>query len=593
MVAVKLSNFGGMVPAVDDRLLAPNAASEAINSWLYAGTVKGFQAPVPIHTLASTGAKKAFRIPIEFYDKDHIPDSYWLEFENPDTDVIQSPVVSDAFDRFYWASDTLTPQYNTKARIAVGDVPFTLGIPGPTVAPGATVVGGVSPVETRAYVYTRVSAYGEEGPPSPALVLSGNASGSWNLTFTAVGPAAIGRNISFTRIYRTITGLTGATAFYFVTDIAVATLTYNDTIPTTTVSGGNILKSTFYQPPPANMAGIISMPNGIVAGFRNNEIVFSEPYLPHAWPPTYAVSVEGQVVGLGVIGQTLIVCTTGAPYAISGVNPANMAISRMASTEPCLSRGSIVSTPIGVAYASPNGVALAVPGQVEVITRKLINKDKWLDQAEFLNVPTLRAAALNGGYYCWGSAFGATFDPGAFLPTAFTQEDFAGAFQGAFVDLTDSRVAYTKLENFTATFNCYADVWTGETLIIRQGQVLWLDLGPDRNHDPYLWRSKTLETPDAKNFGAMRIRFKTLNDTPLLSTAPTVAPVQALAPGQWGLARVYADDVLKFTREIRSTGEIFRLPSGFKATYWQVEIEARVELLSVELATTAKELGSV
>lgn len=161
MVAIKLSNFGGMIPAVNDRLLPQNAASKTVNSWLYSGAVQGLQKAIPVHTLVVPAARKAFRVPIEFYDKAHIPDSYWLEFDNPDTDVIQSPVVGDQFERFYFAADTHVPRYNTKARIASGQAPFTLGLLAPTVAPTATVVGGVTPVETRAYVYTWVSAYGE------------------------------------------------------------------------------------------------------------------------------------------------------------------------------------------------------------------------------------------------------------------------------------------------------------------------------------------------------------------------------------------------------------------------------------------------
>ena len=46
-------------------------------------------------------------------------------------------------------------------------------------------------------------------------------------------------------------------------------------------------------------------------------------------------------------------------------------------------------------------------------------------------------------------------------------------------------------------------------------------------------------------------------------------------------------------RELRTSGEIFRIPTGFKATFWEVEVEARVKIYSVELATTAKELADV
>jgi hypothetical protein len=51
--------------------------------------------------------------------------------------------------------------------------------------------------------------------------------------------------------------------------------------------------------------------------------------------------------------------------------------------------------------------------------------------------------------------------------------------------------------------------------------------------------------------------------------------------------------VLRFTRALNSSGELFRLPSGFKATFWQIEIEGNTQINSVEIATSAKELGLV
>ena len=54
--------------------------------------------------------------------------------------------------------------------------------------------------------------------------------------------------------------------------------------------------------------------------------------------------------------------------------------------------------------------------------------------------------------------------------------------------------------------------------------------------------------------------------------------------------RVYADDRLVMTREIRKSGELMRLPSGFKADYWQIEFETVVRINSVQFATSVKEL---
>lgn len=594
MVSLTLSNFGGMIPAVDDDLLPDNQASLSRNAWVYSGVLEGFRELTPVHTLVNPFARKAFRIPITYFDKDHIPDSYWLEFENPDTDVISSPSVGDTFDRFYWAAQGIAPQYNTKARIIAGSPSFTLGIPAPTVAPGVTHTDGSGSNETRAYVYTWVSAYGEEGPPSPPTLYTTHTTSTWEITLTAPGTGVTtGRNIEKVRIYRTITGTSGSTTYYLVHEQVIADTTYSDTVPTTDVASNNILESVFYEPPPSDLKGIISMPNGIVAGFRGNEVWFCQPYLPHAWPSIYTLAVEGDIVGLGVVGQTLIVCTTGSPYAISGSNPASMSQARLAFSEPCLSRGSIISTPVGVAYASPNGVAVAVPGQVQVITRNLISKDLWNDEQNYLYLPSLRASTLNGGYYCWGSILRGCFSPDAFNEEVFQQDDYTGSYRGAFIDLTNQRVGFNKLFNADPTFNCYTDTWTGEVFVIRDGKVQWLDISPKRSREPFVWRSKIFTMPNKRNLEAMRVWFSTYPDSPELNPVRNTDLVQTLADDQYGLVRVYADGRLVMTRELRTDGEFMRTPSGFKATEWQIEVEARVKIKSVEAATVAKELIDV
>lgn len=726
MVALKLTNFGGMIPAVDENLLPQNQAALSQNAWVYSGAIDGFREMTEVRSLTNPLAKKVFRIPKQYYDKDHIPDSYWLEFSTQEVDVLQSPTVDDQFDRFYWAGMGMVPTYNTKARIAAGTAAYTLGIPAPSVAPtvsrssgkynlqastgvfrvngglsklyntkgyttdtGSLSSGGVddvayeqfgatkaisstqgnrdasptpSPIdspknryavrgqnvemrygtlvagnrvtisdtgavtkgvpdqpspttssdpyeglgvqETRAYVYTWVSQYGEEGPPSPATLYDGWSEDPWIIGVTE--PSAldtVGRAISKLRIYRTITGTGGSTSFFQVTELDISETSFSDGIDTVTVSGNSILESTFWSAPPEDLVGLVAMPNGIIVGWRANEVWFSEPYRPHAWPGPYTLAVEFPIVGMGVIGQTVIVLTNGSPYAISGINPASMAVSRLASNQACLSRGSIVATPTGVAYAAPDGIAVANANGVQVITRDLITKDLWLDPDSFLNIPSTRAAALNGGYYVWGSVGPGCFDVEAFSPDAFLQDDFTGAYSGAFIDLNNPRVAYGKLVSAVPIYNCYSDIWTGEVLVIKGGAVYWMDISSKRPGGTFLWRSKIFESPNQRNFEAMRVWFKSDAE---IAVGPMVSGSwedglywddDALwfdEPENWfGIARVYADGVLKFTRELRTSGAMFRLPSGFKAQFWQVEVEARVKIMSIEIATTAKELGSV
>lgn len=673
MVSLRLEQFGGMLPAVNDYYLPENRASLSENAWVYTGALEGFFSLTEVYSCSSSGVKKVFRIPLGYYDKERIPGSYWMEFTNPDTDVVRTPIANDSFERFYWASSSHQPYFNTKARItasrksatvtlsiatpavatlsahglAVGDPiyftttgslptgvtasqyyfvtavpdantfrfsaapygsdvatsgsqsgthtlyfnqPLKLGVPAPTTAPTLSISGGSGTAESRAYVYTWVSAYGEEGPPSPAsTVTSGYPNATWTVTVTAPTTAEAGaRNLKYVNIYRTVTSSSGVGTYFLVAQIGIGTTTYADS--TVNVSGNNQLSATYWEGPPSDLQGMIAMPNGIIAAFRSNEIYFCEPYRPHAWPAAYSLSVDYPVVGLGVVGQTLIVCTAVSPYAITGINPANMTMSRISVAEPCMSRGSIISTPAGVVYASPNGLVVATPGAVQNITKRLLTKDKWQD---LLKVATLRGAAFNDAYYCWGSTQGVTFQSDAFQADAFQAADETGGFTGAHIDFSNERVAYTKLSTSLPIVNSFTDVWTGEVLVMKNAKVYWLDMSETRSRDSYKWRSKIFSMPNRRNIEAMRVWFDTYPDSPNLNPVRNTSLVQTLQADQLGLVRVYADGNLVMTRELREDGEFMRLPSGFKAAIYQVEIEARVRINSVELSTSAKELMNV
>lgn len=594
MPAAKIKTFGGMIPAQDDRLLPDQAAARSENTWLYSGALRGIPAPKFLRNCATATTSKVYRIPNNFNDAAHLADADWLDFEDPETDVIRAPVHGDTFDRYYWASSSSAPRYNTRARIKAASAPFILGIPAPGTAPGVVVTGGSGTTETRAYVYTRVSAYGEEGPPSPPTVVTGFVSGSWGLTFTAAAPGDLGtdRNLTLTRIYRTMSSVGGGASFFLVAEIAIATLSYADTIANSVVSANSILPSTNWSAPPSNLQGWVVMPNGIIAGWRESEVWFSEPYRPHAWPAAYTLTVDYPVVGLGVIGQTLVVCTQGFPTAITGVHPSSMTEARLANFEPCMSRGSIVSAPEGVYYASPNGLIVVSQGAGAVnVTRDLITKDRWQDLTP---IATLRAARLGAAYYAFGSVRFGVFEPTAFETTAFTQEDFTGAYVGVLIDPTNQRVAFNALASTAPNVNSFNDAWSGELFLIRGGKLYWVDIADDETTvEVFKWKSKIFELPSGTNFAAMKVTFNVPTSAPALNPVRNTNLVQTLAADQWGLVRVYADGVLKCTRELRVSGELMRIPSGFVADAYQFEIEARVDVKSFQAATSARELAEV
>ena len=113
MARFRMENFGGEIPAIDNRLMPDNQAAVSVNTWLLSGRVEPLPALVPIHTCVNPAARSVFRLPIATPSVDNMVNSYWLEFENQNVRVIASPVSAQAEGgRYYWA-DGIYPKYMT------------------------------------------------------------------------------------------------------------------------------------------------------------------------------------------------------------------------------------------------------------------------------------------------------------------------------------------------------------------------------------------------------------------------------------------------------------------------------------------------
>lgn len=595
MVAAKIDTFGGMVPAVDDTLLPDQSASISQNVNLYNGKLVPLPEFAKIHD-TDPATTIVYRLPASYGNASYLYDSVFMEFIDPFTNVIRAPVFGDVYDRYYWFSNNDVPMYNTRARIEAALPPWLLGIEPPTVAPGYVVTGGSGTVADRAYVYTWVSEYGEESAPSPPTLASGFINGSWDLTFTAAAADDIGgpdRNLMYTRIYRTEVALSGIADYFFVDEIPIATLTYSDLIPPSDVTQNGLMDSTNWAPPPGDLAGCVAMPNGILAAWRDNELWFSEPYRPHAWPVAYVQTVDFPIVGLGITNQTLVVCTAGHPLTASGSAPSFITTSKLTSMEPCTGRGSIVSAPEGVYYASPNGLVLVNVGAAANITKDLVDPARWL---ELTKGTAFRAARWGTAYFGFGSVQPGVFDVGAFDTEAFTQEDTSGSYNGVLIDPMNQRVAYGLLTAPGAILGVTNDPWSGHVLVVYDNGVHFLDNTKPFDmtvHQVGVWRSKKFQGNMPSNVGAMKVYFDVPDSAPNLAPVPNYDLDQDLVDDQYGLVRLFADDRHVMTRELRRSGEMFRPPSGFKAEFWQFEIEFRVKILSVHLAGSPKELQNV
>lgn len=621
MTAIRLQGFAGIAPKYSDRLLPEQAAVAAANVKLVSGELRGLHEALPVADFTSLAytVRRAFRIPGSVASPVPIDTAVdtWLPFEDEAVDFVRTPVQGDSFERYYWTGAASpfggVPKYSTRARLLAANPPYRLGVPRPAAAP--TVVPPAGVALTRAYVYTFVSAFGEEGQPSDATLATG-AAGTWQLSnIDATVPNAADRNITTVRIYRTRPGFS-STQFFQVADIALGTTTYADSIADEVVATNPILESTSWAEPPAGLQGLTVHPGGFLVGFAGRDLYMSEPYRPHAWPAENVITMQTEIVGLAVYNNSVVVTTNSHPYVIEGVSPVSMNPQKLDSIEPCLSRRSVVTTLEGVMFASVHGIVRIGLGGIQLLTRQLLTRDEWYAR---YNPEGIQAAPYGLQYIAFDTP------------------------QSGFILSPSEQLApLSELDRFASVRGVQVDAYSGDVYLVRANRVeLWDPVGTVPY--AYQWRSKVFHLPRPVNLGALQVKFRNI---PAEITAAAVADYQAfntariqsplntlnLAPVNgvrrvtipaWPFAQnktptggsplfrisallavIPAVTVRVWARMQDSTmGEVFsftvtdelsyRLPADYMSDVFQMEIVSNTDVYSLALAETEKELGQV
>jgi len=604
MPYIKLEDFSGIVPRTGPTQLEANQAQLASNVKLQSKELRSWAEPTFTYTPAINDVKTIYKIDSPSGDK------YWLEWAT-DVDMVPGPVADIDEFRYYYTGDG-APKKTTYALATgsgVGAHPYPIvwrymGVPAPTGAPTLVKTGGSGTVhEDRAYVYTYISTFGtvkEESAPSPATTIS---TVEPNATVTVSGFTAApttGYNITHRRIYRTVTGAT-TTTYLFVAEIPVATTSYADTKLIAEL--GSELPSLYWNPPPSDLKGLVAMPNGILAGFKGNQVWFSEPYYPHAWPEGYMMTVDYPIVGLGVYQTTLVVLTTRFPYLISGVSPTSMSQQKLPIPHPCMSKRSIASDQYGVLYASPSGLVSLGSGTQDVVTVPLYTHYEWTD----LNPASMIGMIYNNlymGFYTAGAVSKGIVIARGDIPPLVTL-DFSA--QAVFVDRSTSDIfAVSTLDN---------KIYQLDSSIV--------------NNSVYEWLSKKFVLPSPTNFAAVKVQgdFTYMDDIAAYNAlvAALIAANQAIYTATGGKVGgemngeelnyytingsalndipvigsnryitliVYADGQQIFTADVLSQ-EPIRMPAYQKGYVYEIRISGNTPVRSVAMASSIGELRQV
>ena len=529
---IQVSPFMGELPKIADRLIPGEYATLAENCDLESRSLQGALGQTSVISLA-TGTKSIFRHPQE---------GKWMRFDQPDVSVVRSPLNNDNYDRVYWTGDN-TPKMAPYNLALGGSTPpstsYRLGIPAPSSAPVAADATGTAPdgaIEIdAAYVVTFISEYGEEGPPSPASQLAVRWEGATIELSSIPVPPTGPYNITSKRLYRAETG----GAYLFVADIPAANTAYSDDIQTDAL--GAEIPSTDWDMPPDNLTGLMHIGNGIMAGWFDNTLCFSETYRPHAWPIGFQLGFASNIVGIAPVSSGLIVVTEQGPWLVSGGSPAAMSQFKLDIYLGAVSRRSVVDMGEYAIYASGEGLVAVGGSQAQVITQNLLTREQW----QQFNPQSIIAFRWHDKYLAF-----------------YTKDDNT---TGAFLINEQMGLVRYDVPNIV---NAWLDETDGQIYLLKSNaEVIAWDKSTTRTQ--YTWKSKVFTLPRRDTMPVAKVDgLQEIGDTINL--------------------KIWADGELLHEQEVDSTLMI-RLPSGRYRT-WQFQVSGTAEIFSVQIAQSPSAL---
>ncbi len=529
---LRFTGFLGANRAVHPMLLPQGVGIDSLNQRPGRGDLRPWRNPLGVATIPGS------RQTIYRMGRDAPSDAtYWLSWAG-DVDVARSLTADDASERTFWTGDG-APKW-TDNTIGLSAAPYpttarTLGVPPPNAVPIVAIVGGSAAAVTRYYVWTWVTAKGEESAPSPvSAAYTGPSDATYQVTFDATIPSL--RGINRKRLYRTTSGTAGATAFYFIAEVSAATTQFND-VNTTPVEP---LPSTTWLEPPTELKGLKPLWNGMMAGFVGKSIRFCEPYRPFAWPIQYELVVDDLIVALGVWQQNLLVLTTGRPYLITGSESASMTLQPLEIEQSCIAKKSVVEFGHGVAWASPDGLVYMGAGGARVLTAALMLREDW----QAIVPSTLIGEMFDGAYI-------GSYNPGS-------------GRVGFLIDPLNPQGIFFLSAGFDAAFR---DSITDGLYVLNGTTVSKWDAAGSSMTATFRSRTELQPRPICFAFGRV-----------IADAFPVTLTV-------------IADGVTRLTRSV-TDGLPFRLPSGFLADKWRVDVTTSNPVQAVILGGSAQEMQS-
>ena len=537
---IAANKFGGIAPKVADHLLPEHLASDALNVKIESGAIKPLLGIGTVSGITVDGATKTiWRNPVN-----NDPVSFIHV-----TDVVGNPLPNDAWGRVYWTDDyaATPPRYAANGQFSA---PLDLGFPDAIVsAPALTITPGAGtetdPLlqESRTYLTTYVTQYGEESPPSYAtgIISLWPDNGDTVSVSLPAGPSG-SYNVTRVNVYRTNTGSTGTE--YQRVGHGSPGGTFVDDVDSDVL--GIVLPSEGWARPPTGMRGLISHPAGFLCGFHEQKLCCSVAGVPHAWPYENRYAVEGEVVAIGAYGASVLVLTNRATYIATGEDPSMLSVEKLEIGGVCQSKRAVVDMGYAIVYPTADGLTVAGVGTVpKVVTSEVVDSGYWAS----LNLDEMIACQYEDMYLC---VCGSGSQIEGFLFNPATNDMMP-------ISISADALYYDKIlgHSFLHTFG--------------EGTVKSFD-NDEAAPLIYNWKSKHFRMPYPLSLSVAQVFADDY-------TAPLIF-------------RLYADKNSEHLYEVTVTSsDPFRLPAVSRYEYAAFEVEGTAAISAVMVASSVAELA--
>ena len=619
MTLIRYFDFGGLDRATEPHLVEPDRAINAVDLDVTKRSLRGLpafvQRSVLTHSYEPPGAQVALPLSSASGTLTWLVFPFWVS-------LVETPAINDSWGRIYWSrdGDGAGGLYYHRQSIFNYSAAWKLGVPRPTTAPTVAVSGGTGPTTDRAYVYCYRTSLGELGPPSPPRLATGNTNGTWQISGLPSAPTAECAPLSAIEIYRTSVGNAGV-SYRFVASVNIGTTSYDDTLSDSELALRLPLLSTWWDPPPVGLKNLLRHPSGALVAFVGNTVCFSEPWHPHGWPIPYSYTVPHAIRALALVRDALVVFTTGRVYYLVGTHPSSMALIEGDAAFDVPSPRAVANLADGAVVATDSGLLVLTENEAGNISEELFTPEEW---RSYYNSATQVGATGREIVVNFGNSRG-------LLIYRRQRQQYVASFLSLYnINHIVSPKAADKIWYQSSVAPGRIDLYTVD------------DYANTRR--PWSWSSPSVRLPQPENLGVVHIRGSLVTSgqpavsgdeyddynaarwaagpldvldgyslggesyvTYPLSVGTLVPPLQPLGgeplwltTGGSGAAlggsasaldhlrvRVWADDVLRFDEGVQ-LDTLRRLPSGFKATSWRMEVDGgpRVEVNYAALAST-------